>query len=76
LYTPAERRVRQACYHHLYNYESEFHYPILVTVDVAPGFEAMPSPTAKFNVVKIGLRSIRVVGEAATHGPAQHPTKA
>jgi hypothetical protein len=28
LYTPAERRVRQACCHHLYNYESGFHYPV------------------------------------------------
>ncbi|HET7118310.1 MAG TPA: hypothetical protein VFI29_17565, partial [Hanamia sp.] len=27
LYTPAERRVRQADCHHLYNYESGFHYP-------------------------------------------------
>lgn len=31
------------------------------TVGVAPGFEAMASPTAELNVVKIGLCSIRFV---------------
>jgi len=41
-------------------------------VGVAHGFEAMASPTAKFNVVKIRFRSIRFIGEAAALIPAQH----
>jgi len=28
LYTPAERRVRQACCHHLYNYKTGFYHPV------------------------------------------------
>ena len=41
-------------------------------VGVAHGFEAIAAPTAKFNVVKIGVRSIRFIGEAAALIPAQH----
>lgn len=39
---------------------------------VAPGFEAMASPTVEFNIIKTEFRSIRFVGEAATLVIAQH----
>jgi len=47
-----------------------------VVVGVEHGFKAMASPTAEFNVVKIGRCSIRFVGEAAALNLCSTPTKA